>query len=359
MLPDVWQCNIFRGMRQSPYFTWPPWGTDIMPRSQELPWEVEEALAISTPEGSHLTDKSHIISSDRLGENPQGNLWNRREARMRDDAPSIFKPISIASKALHLLCLREYLHLTRFLLQLSSCLTSLDPPGSFPSQVPCICCAVCKDWSTKSFQEDFHSMEEEDFQWRLERPSAYPLPLRLQQCPSLPSSLPAFFFSTEMSRRLTTYYILTVLAYLSLQQECKLHEDFALFPTLAQVHKQCLSQRQSKFIEWVSKVVINQRGMICSSNFIFIIPWNVSLHGVGSDGIRLFRAVCHWRWLFKKKVAKTIISQNFFENSTRNCPRPFTWVNSRILTTAMLLVGTIISPLYRWESWSNTWKVVK
>lgn len=45
-----------------------------MPPSQELPWEVEEALAISTPEGSHLTDKSHIISSDRLGENPQGNL---------------------------------------------------------------------------------------------------------------------------------------------------------------------------------------------------------------------------------------------------------------------------------------------
>lgn len=220
----------FQGHVTVPHFTWPPWGTDIMPHSQELPWEVEEALAISTPEGSHLTDKSHIISSDRLGEDPQGNLWNRRKARMRDDAPSIFKPISIASKALHLLCLREYLHLARFLLQLSSCLTSLDPPGSFPSQVPCICCAVCKDWSTKSFQEDFHSMEEEDFSEGLRGLLPTHCPLVYSNAPSLPSSLPAFFFSTEMSRRLATYYTLKVLAYLSLQQECKLHETLSYSP---------------------------------------------------------------------------------------------------------------------------------
>lgn len=112
--------------------------------------------------------------------------------------PQSFKPIIIASKALHLLSFGEYLHLTLFLFAIILLCNFLDPTGSFPSQVLWICCAFCKDWSTKFSQEDFHSMEEddfhwmEDFHWRPERSSAHPLPPYLQQCVPPP---PAFFFS--------------------------------------------------------------------------------------------------------------------------------------------------------------------
>lgn len=167
---------------------------------------MEEALAFGTPEGSQITDKCHIISRDCPGRNPRAICEiDRRQARMRDDAPSINQIHIMASEALHLLSFGKYLQLTLFLSQLSSCSTSSDPTGSRPSQVPHTCYCFCKDRSCQVFpgRLPFNgklplkaSIQASVQLLPPERPSAHPLPPIYGDAPSLSTSLPACFFPT-------------------------------------------------------------------------------------------------------------------------------------------------------------------